>query len=297
MSDQHDANLGGHQPPSHHAWRIRAPSSDRAAPRDAPATSAGGAAMDEYREAHTALEGFERVRGVRSRRARRCSPTPTDFTASAGRRRRADARVHRRALRPAAACSASQPHGVREAYDARRRSSPAYRLCRGTADNRQEPSKEHLVSAARTDKNGGNNTVHGFLKLRVAGGAPRRRLCASRWRRRSTGVEQRLRTESVLGWLASPSRGIRLRGLVWESGLHALSRDPSSSDSLTRASRVWEWASSRRGASHGDVLMNAAPRRCFRRPFELNTPPIGEMRCSSGGKRLAHPNVPGLYGG
>ena len=28
-----------------------------------------------------------------------------------------------------------------------------------------------------------------------------------------------------------------------------------------------------------------------------STPPIGEMRCSSGGKRLAHPKVPGLYGG
>ena len=28
-----------------------------------------------------------------------------------------------------------------------------------------------------------------------------------------------------------------------------------------------------------------------------STPPIGEMRCSSGGKRLAHPKVPGVYGG
>ena len=28
-----------------------------------------------------------------------------------------------------------------------------------------------------------------------------------------------------------------------------------------------------------------------------STPPSGAMRCSSGGKRLAHPKVPGLYGG
>ena len=84
------------------------------------------------------------------------------------------------------------------------------------------------------------------------------------WRRRSTGVEQRLRTDSVLGWLKSERRPA---GRVWESGLHALSKEPSSSESLTRASRVKEWASSRRGASHGDVLINRRLLLCRNQNF------------------------------
>ena len=171
--------------------------------------------------------------------------------------------------------------------------APAPRASPGRGTPRRGPRAR---PAAAVEQQGRPAAAGGSARELVEVVAARRRcgLVASRvaWRRRSTGVEQRLRTENVLGWLTSERRPA---GRVWESGLHALSRDPSSSESLTRASRVKEWASSRRGASHGEVLIK---RRLRVFPGHPNsTPPIGEMRCSSGGKRLAHPKVPGLYGG
>ena len=105
----------------------------------------------------------------------------------------------------------------------------------------------------------------------------------------------------MLGWLTSERRPA---GRVWESGLHALSRDPSSSESLTRASRVKEWASSRRGAPARRADEPAPPSRNGRpltRPSMrrldgvANSPAISQDgRASACTRRVYEPAPPRL---
>ena len=126
-----------------------------------------------------------------------------------------------------------------------------------------------------------------FLKLGVGGAEALRirglagRLAPPLHGRRAATADGHF--SAMLGWLTASRRPA---GRVWESGLHALSRDPSSSESLTRASRVKEWASSRRGASHGDVLMNRRRRLCRNQNFTARSCRIGASTSTPSMRRL-----------
>ena len=221
VSDQHDANLGGHQPPSHHPPYPGVGGAPAASALDPKALFAphvaswieaaretllhgcvsalgkhgvGGAAMDEaYREAHTALEGFERVVARWPDAAAALEKVLADADRLLLQRVGAAAEEGGRGVHTgglfrgyangnagASIDSAARPHGVRESVR-----FTGHNLQRVPAFHRANLTHQPTIAeepetsarggnnplASPNGKNGGNNTVHGALHRLRAGKA------------------------------------------------------------------------------------------------------------------------------